>query len=153
MFPKNRMMLSMAYFKIRTAHQRDENKDNDWTTARNICLCFGRYDSPGAHCSYLDIYISQNIRLCKGDFEGKFQTILQAKGINFFIWKFRFIILIFLLVFAEFVKFTAFYTMLLLLQRVYMFELRFELAFKITLTKPDILWDVNVQIATVCIRT
>ena len=37
------------------------------------------------HCSYLDIYISQNIRLCKGDFEGKFQTILQAKGINFLI--------------------------------------------------------------------
>ena len=35
------------------------------------------------HCSYLDIYISQNIRLCKGDFAGKFQTILQAKGINF----------------------------------------------------------------------
>ena len=48
MFPKNRMMLSMAYFKIRTAHQRDENKDNDWTPARNICLCFGQYDCPGA---------------------------------------------------------------------------------------------------------
>ena len=30
-------------------------------------------------CSYLDIYISQNIRICKGDFEGQFQTILQAK--------------------------------------------------------------------------
>ena len=29
-----------------------------------------------AHCSYLDIYISQNIRLCKGDFEGQFQTTL-----------------------------------------------------------------------------
>ena len=71
-----------------------------------------------AHCSYLDIYISQNIRLCKGDFEGKFQTILQAKGINFFIWKFTFIILIFLLVFAEFVKSTAFYTLLLIFQRV-----------------------------------
>ena len=35
------------------------------------------------HCSYLDIYISQNIRLGKGDFEGKFQTILQPKGIIF----------------------------------------------------------------------
>ena len=77
---------------------------------------------PTAHCSYLDIYISQNIRLCKCDFEGKFQTILQAKGINFFIWKFRFIILIFLLVFAEFVKSTAFCTLLLLFQRVDMFE-------------------------------
>jgi hypothetical protein len=29
-----------------------------------------------AHCSYLDIYISQNISLCKGDFEGQFQTSL-----------------------------------------------------------------------------
>ena len=38
-----------------------------------------------AHCSYLDIYISQNLELCKGDFAGKFQIILQAKGINFFI--------------------------------------------------------------------
>jgi hypothetical protein len=38
-----------------------------------------------AHCSYLDIYISQNITLCKSDFEGKFQTNLQAKPINFFI--------------------------------------------------------------------
>ena len=38
-----------------------------------------------AHCNYLDIHISQNIRLCKGDFEGQFQTTLQAKGINFLI--------------------------------------------------------------------
>ena len=79
-----------------------------------------------AHCSYLDIYISQNIRLCKGNFEGEFQTTLQAKGINFFIWKFRFIILIFLLFLAEFVKSTAFCTLLLLFQRVDMFELRFD---------------------------
>jgi hypothetical protein len=35
-----------------------------------------------AHCSYLDIYISQKIRLCKGDFEGKFQFNLQAKLLN-----------------------------------------------------------------------
>jgi hypothetical protein len=35
-----------------------------------------------AHCSYLDIYISQNIRLY---FERKFQTNLQAKDINFLI--------------------------------------------------------------------
>ena len=34
------------------------------------------------HCSYLDIYISQKIRLCKGDFEGKFQFNLQAKLLN-----------------------------------------------------------------------
>ena len=33
--------------------------------------------------SYLDIYISQNIWLCKGDFEGQFQTTLQVKDINF----------------------------------------------------------------------
>ena len=46
-----------------------------------------------AHCSYLDIYISQKIRLCKGDFEGKFQFNLQAKSINFLGWKFRSIIL------------------------------------------------------------
>ena len=39
--------------------------------------------NPFSHCSYLDIYISQNLKLCKGDFAGKFQIILQAKGINF----------------------------------------------------------------------
>jgi hypothetical protein len=39
------------------------------------------------HCSYLDIYISQNIRLCKGDFEGQFQTSLQARIMNFFYLK------------------------------------------------------------------
>ena len=81
-------------------------------------ICSGEWFGTFSHCSYLDIYISQNIRLCKGDFEGQFQTTLQAKGINFLIWKFRFIILIFLLVFAEFVKSTAFYTLLLLFQRV-----------------------------------
>ena len=78
------------------------------------------------HCSYLNIYISQTIRLCKGDFEGKFQFNLQAKSITFLGWKFRSIILIFLLFFAEFVKSTAFYTLLLLFQRVDMFELRFD---------------------------
>ena len=31
------------------------------------------------HCNYLGIYISQNIRLYKGDFEGQFQTSLQAR--------------------------------------------------------------------------
>ena len=44
------------------------------------------------HCSYLDIYISQKIRLCVVDLEGKFQTIIQAKLINFLVWKFRSII-------------------------------------------------------------
>ena len=52
---------------------------------------------PTAHCSYLDIYISQNIRLCKGDFEGQFQTSLQTRIMISFIWKFISIILIFLL--------------------------------------------------------
>ena len=66
-----------------------------------------------AHCSYLDIYISQNIRLYFGR---KFQTNLQAKDINFLIWKFRFIILIFLLFFAEFIKSSAFYILFLLFQ-------------------------------------
>ena len=45
-----------------------------------------------SHCSYLDIYISQKIRLCKDDFEGKFQFNLQAKSITFLGWKFRSII-------------------------------------------------------------
>jgi hypothetical protein len=31
-----------------------------------------------AHCSYLEIYISQKIRLCNGDFEGKFQASVQT---------------------------------------------------------------------------
>jgi hypothetical protein len=90
---------------------------NEYILKQPMTLKTASYGRHPAHCVYLDIYISQNIRLCKGDFEGKFQTILQAKGINFLIWKFRFIILIFLLVFAEFVKSTAFYTLLLLFQR------------------------------------
>ena len=79
------------------------------------------YSSP--QCSYLDIYISRKIRLCKGDFEGKFQFNLQAKSITFLGWKFRSIILIFLPFFAEFLKSTAFYTLVLLFQRVEIFEL------------------------------
>ena len=43
-----------------------------------------------AHCSYLDTYISQKIRLCEGDFEGKFQTRVHASIMNFLIWKFRY---------------------------------------------------------------
>ena len=31
----------------------------------------------GAHCSYLDIYISQKIRLYKEDLEGQFQTYVS----------------------------------------------------------------------------
>ena len=53
------------------------------------------------HCSYLNIYISQKIRLCVLDLEGQFQTTLPAKAINFLIWKFRSIILIFLLFFCR----------------------------------------------------
>ena len=49
------------------------------------------------HCSYLDIYISQKLRLCVVDFEGKFQTNLLTKLINFLVWKFRSIMRIFLL--------------------------------------------------------
>jgi hypothetical protein len=78
------------------------------------------------HCNYLDIHISQKIRLFKGDFEDKFQFNLQAKSITFLGWKFRSITIIFLLFFAEFVKSTAFYTLLVLFQRVDMFELRFD---------------------------
>ena len=79
-----------------------------------------------AHCSFLDIYISRKIRLCVVDLEGKFQTNLQAKLLNFLVWKFRSIILIFLLFFAEFVKFSAFYTLLLLFQRVDMQKSQFK---------------------------
>ena len=77
------------------------------------------------HCSFLDIYISRKIRLCVVDFEGKFQANLQAKLFNFLVWKFKSIILIFLLFFAEFVKSTAFYTLLLLFQKFEIFELQF----------------------------
>ena len=69
------------------------------------------------HCSYLDIYISQNIRLCKGDFEGQLQTSLEARIMYFLNWKFIFIIIIFLLFFAGIVKSTAFCTLLLLFQK------------------------------------
>ena len=73
----------------------------------------------------MDIYISQKISLYKGNFEGKFKFNLHAKSIAFWGWKFKSNILIFLLFFAEFVKATAFYTLLLLFQRVDMFELKF----------------------------
>ena len=79
-----------------------------------------------AHCSYLDIYISRKIRLCVVDLEGQFQTSLQPKLINFFTWKFRSVILIFLLFFAGIVKYIAFYTLLLLFQRLEIFELWFD---------------------------
>ena len=70
-------------------------------------------------CSYLDIYISRKIRLCIVDLEGKFQ-------INFLVWKFKSVLYsFFFYFFAEFVKSSAFYTLLLLFQRVDMFELWF----------------------------
>ena len=50
--------------------------------------------------------------------KANFKQFCRPKVSIFFIWKFTFIILIFLLVFAEFVKSTAFYTLLLIFQRV-----------------------------------
>ena len=67
-----------------------------------------------AHCSHLNVYISQKIRLCVVNLEGQFQTSLEAKLINLLIWKFRSIILVFLLFFAGVVKFSAFCTPLML---------------------------------------
>ena len=86
------------------------------------------------HCSFLDIYISRKIRLCVVDFEGKFQANLQAKLFISLVWKFKSIIIIFLLFIAEFVKYSAFYTLMLLFQRVDIFELQFL---------PDVSWNVN----------
>ena len=40
---------------------------------------------PTPHCSYLDVYISQKIRLYEGDLEGKFQPRVQASIMNFLI--------------------------------------------------------------------
>ena len=80
-------------------------------------LGLAKLDKTHSHCSYWDIYISQKIRLCEGDFESKFQTIVQASIMNFLIWKFRSITLIFLLFFARVVKSTAFCTQLLLFQK------------------------------------
>ena len=85
-----------------------------------------RSKRPSSHCSYLNIYISQKIILCNGDFEGKFQNSAQASITNFLIWKFRFIILIFLLFFAGVVKSTAFCTLLLLFQWLDTFKLQFD---------------------------
>ena len=57
------------------------------------------------------IYISRKIRLCVVDLEGKFQTNLQAKLINFLVWKFRSTILLLLL---------------LIFQRADIFELQYD---------------------------
>ena len=78
-----------------------------------------------AHCSLLDIYISQKTRLCVVNLEDQFQTCLEAKLINFLIWKFRSIILIFLLFFAGVVKSSAFCKLLLLLLTVDVIELQY----------------------------
>ena len=59
-------------------------------------------------------------------FGRQISTNLQDKPITFLVWKFKSIILIFRLFCAEFVKSTAFYKLLLLFQRVDMFELRFD---------------------------
>ena len=116
------------------AMQQNDTFCYDLITWRNILLTvktFKNSDRRAIHCtlhfSYLDIYISLKNRLCVVDLEGKFQTNLWAKLINFLVRKFRSIMLIFLLCFAEFVK-SAFYTLcvLLLFQRVDIFELRFD---------------------------
>ena len=60
------------------------------------------------------------------DLEEKFQTNLQVKPITFLVWKFKSIVLIFLVFFAEFFKSTAFQKLLLLFQRIDMFELQFD---------------------------
>ena len=79
-----------------------------------------------AHCSLLDIYISQKTKLCVVNLEDQFQMSLEAKLINFLIWKFKSIILIFLLFFAVVVKSGAFCTLLLLFQRVEVIKLQFD---------------------------
>ena len=95
------------------SHQSKKLKDN-YKLQHLVCLFFHPLQLHASHCSYLDIHISQKIRLCEDDFEGKFQTSVQASIMNFLIWKFRFIILIFLLFLAGVVKSTAFCTQLLL---------------------------------------
>ena len=89
------------------------------------------------NCSYLDIYFSRKIRLSVVDLKGKFQTNLQAKLTNFFVWK----LLIFLIFFAEFVKSSiAFYTLLLLFQRDEIFELQF-------------LHQITIQMCQQCVKS
>ena len=100
-------------------------------TARNNQNIKNNADT-NSHGSFLDIYISRKIRLCVVDLEGKFQTNLQAKLLNFLVWKFRSIILNFLLFFAGFVKSSAFCNLSLLFQRVEIFELWFEAKMRLT---------------------
>ena len=72
--------------------------ENNWPLVYTPGLLEGcrfwqiNYQLSPAHYSYLDIYISQKIRFCVVDLEGKFQTNLQAKLLNFLVWKFRSII-------------------------------------------------------------
>ena len=122
--------------------------DQTLSTHWRACIWF----CTSTHCSYLDIYILPKIRLCVDDLEGKFQINLQAKSITFLVWKFRFIILIFLLFFAGFVKSTAFYKLLRLFQRVDMFELQFDAKITIqicqlfgiaaTVCKKQLIWQI-----------
>ena len=86
----------------------------------------GQVCTTAAHCSLLDIYISQKTRLCVVNLEDQFQMSLEAKLINFLIWKFKSIILIFLLFFAVVVKSGAFCTLLLLFQRVEVLKFQFD---------------------------
>ena len=84
------------------------------TIALNSFVVFWWCLNTKTHCSYLNIYISHKIRLCIVDLEGQFQTTLQAKDINFLIWKFRSIILIFLRFLQELPNPLLFCTLLML---------------------------------------
>ena len=64
--------------------------------------------------NWITFTASQKIRLCVVNFEGQFQIHLQAESINFWTWKFRSIMVVFLLFFAGFVKSSAFCTQLML---------------------------------------
>ena len=69
--------------------------------------------------------LSRGYTLCNGTLHQKanFKPTLQAKLINFLVWKFKSIILFFLRLFSGFFRPSGFYTLLLLPQRI---ELQFE---------------------------
>ena len=92
----------------------------------------------------MDIYI------CVVDFESQFQTTLLAESMNFFVWKFKSITLIFLLFFARIVKSTAFCTLLLLSQNGWNCEVVFLRKNPTGIFQLIFLQIVNVQITTVC---
>ena len=78
----------------------------------------GSAECTGSHCCYLDIYISQNIRLCKGNFEGQ--------RYQFFDLKIKIYHSHFPPIFGGVVKSSSFCTLLMLFQRVEILELQFD---------------------------